>query len=102
MSNSLNICADCNNGINNENDKSDNVSQDQAERNAIIINNEIKRNNAGRIRVNEIKCKGQIDEIKYEGVVRLFAVNFNGFGSFRQEKQSKLKKKVRIGELMEC
>ena len=46
------------------------------------MNNERQRKNVGRRRANEIKCKGQIDEIKEKGVVRLFAVICDGFGPF--------------------
>ena len=51
--------------------------------------------NTGRRRANEIKFKDQIDEIKEEWLVRLFAVNCNGSELFSEieieqvEKESK-------------
>ena len=60
------------------NEKSVNNVQENLERNQVDNNKEREINVNRRRRVYEIIWKGKVDKVKDEGVIRLFAANYNG------------------------
>ena len=46
----------------------------------------VKKNERIKKKVDRIKVKRKVEDEKEEGVVRLFSVNFNGFGPYSESK----------------
>ena len=60
----------------------------------------MRQNNCGRRRrVDVTKVKGKIEEVKDEGVVRLFSVNCNGLGPQSSGKIEQIKKESKMRKI---
>ena len=100
MWNSLNVCEEC--AVENRssvNEQSADVNQEEITCNEKRNNNEKKNNSGRRCRVDAIKFKGKIDEVKDEGVVRLFSVNCNGLGPQSSCKLEQIKKESNVRKI---
>ena len=66
--------------------------QDEIECDETSNNNERQINSIRRCRVDEMKLKGKLDEVKDNGVVRLFSVNCNELGLHSSSKLEQIQK----------
>ena len=101
MWNSLNVCEECNK-VNrcSVNAQSVDVNQEEIACNE-RRNTNVRQNNCGRRRrVDVMKVKGKIEEVKDEGVVRLFSVNCNGLGPQSSCKLEQIKKESKMRKKM--
>ena len=91
--NRKNICEDCDKG-NMSSECAQNDDKNQEEKHSQETNsiNERQNKNRRRKRVVAMKVKGEIDDVKEEGVVSLFSINCNGVGPHSAGKQNKLNK----------
>ena len=71
-----NLCHDTDN---NNSRIGQSISEENANEDVIAFNNNNNNEEISRMRrrVNDIKCKGAVSELKEEGVARLFSMNFN-------------------------
>ena len=68
------------------------MNQEEIEHNEMSNNNTRQKKCARQHRVDAIKIKGEIEEVKDECAVRLFSVNYNGLGPQSSGKLEKIKK----------
>ena len=104
MWNSKNACDECEKAsrcslglMNNEKKQEEKYSYETN------CNNEIQNNTRIGKRADKIKVKGKVDDVKEEGVVRLFLANCNGFGPHSEGKIEQLKvmsKIIKVDRLM--
>ena len=92
MQNAKKVCNECDNenrcelGTSNNDDEQEVKEMFDSESDKVI-----KKNERNKKKVDRMKVKGKLENVKEEGVVRLFCVNCNGFRPYSESKINQIK-----------